>query len=191
MTEKKNSQSSREKLILAGLRLISESGLAGFSLRAVAAECGLSCAAPYRHFKNKDDLLLAILSYIHDAWHDVQSRIISEEADLRRCLTRICIAYIRFLVDNPSFRAIVMSADREMPPELRQLMSKLSERTMALIGTYVADAGLTPEAAERKTSLIRALLYGYAFMLSSGEVRISDASYALIESIVSREFDLS
>ena len=183
--------SSRKRLILSGLRLISEAGISAFSLRAVAADCGLSCAAPYRHFKNKDDLLLAILRYIHDAWHEVQSRIIAQESDVRRCLTCICIAYIRFLVDNPSFRAIVMSGDRQMPPEQRQLMGKLSERTMGLIHKYAADAGLTEEAAHRKTSLIRALLYGYSFMLSNGELPETEASFSLIERVVSREFDLS
>ena len=183
--------SSRERLILSGLRLISENGVSAFSLRAVAADCGLSCAAPYRHFKNKDDLLLAILRYIHDAWHEIQSKIIAEKSDVRTCLIRICMAYIRFLVDNPSFRAIVMSGDRLMPPEQRQLMGKLSERTMHLIHAYVADEGLTEEAAHRKTSLIRALLYGYSLMLSSGDLPASDASFELIERVVSREFDLS
>ena len=182
---------SRERLILSGLRLISENGVAAFSLRAVAADCGLSCAAPYRHFKNKDDLLLAILRYIHDAWHRVQSVIIAEEKDPRRCLTKICIAYIRFLLDNPSFRAIVMSGDRGMPPAQKQLMGKLSERTVQLIHTYVANAGLTEEAAHRKTGLSRALLYGYSFMLSSGELPDNEESFALIERVVSREFDLS
>ena len=190
MSEKRSSTSSRERLILSGLRLISESGVSAFSLRAVAADCGLSCAAPYRHFKNKDDLLLAILRYIHDAWHEIQSRIIAEEPDIRRCLTRICIAYIRFLVDNPSFRAIAMSGGL-MPPEQRQLIGKLSMRTMHLIHTYVADAGMTEEAAKWKTSLIRALLYGYALMLSNGELSPEEDSYALIEANISREFDLS
>lgn len=182
---------SRERLILSGLRLISEKGVSAFSLRAVAADCGLSCAAPYRHFKNKDDLLLAILRYIHDAWHKVQSVIIAEEKDLRRCLTKICIAYIRFLLDNPSFRAIVMSGDPGMPAAQRQLMGKLSERTVQLVHTYVADAGMTEEAAHRKISLIRALLYGYALMLSSGELAQNEESFRLIEGVVSREFDLS
>ena len=106
-------------------------------------------------------------------------------------MTRICIAYIRFLVDNPSFRSVVMSGDRGMPPAQRQLMGKLSERTMHLIHAYVADAGMTEEAAHRKTSLIRALLYGYSFMLSNGELPETDDSFALIERVVSREFDLS
>ena len=43
----------REKLLSAGIDEIVTHGVEGFSLRRVAAACGASCAAPYKHFKNK------------------------------------------------------------------------------------------------------------------------------------------
>ena len=47
----------RERLILAGIKVIEENGVSGFSIRRTAAECGVSCAAPYKHFKDKEDLM--------------------------------------------------------------------------------------------------------------------------------------
>ncbi len=189
MTKEKTG--GRERLIVAGIRRIGARGISDFSLRAVAADCGLSCAAPYRHFKNKNELLLAILSYIHDAWHRVQTEIIMErEEDLRGVLTKISMAYIRFLVENPSFRAIIMVPDIALNAEHREMILRLSERTVELIREYARREGLTEEAVYRKTSAIRALIYGYALMLSSGEVAPDEAGYAMIESVVSREFDL-
>ena len=193
MSEDKKSGGSRERLILAGIRLINRRGFGEFSLRAVAADCGLSCAAPYRHFKNKNDLVLAILSYINDAWHRVQSVIIESEEELRRCLIRISVAYIRFLVENPSFRAIILSAadTAGFTPEQQRVIGKLSERTSLLIRTYVCESGLSEEAAFRKTSAIRALIYGYTLMFVNHELAVSDENYRMIETVVSREFDLS
>ena len=191
MTDEKKNGGNRERLILSGLKLVSQKGLSAFSLRSVAADCGLSCAAPYRHFKNKNDLLLAILTYINDAWHRIQSVIIAEERDVRRCLTRICIAYIRFLVDNPSFRSLIMAGDNGMTAEQKHQMGKLSARTMGLINSYVRNAGLSREAAYRKISVVRALLYGYAFMLANRELPVGEESYSMIERVISREFDLS
>lgn len=46
--------SARERLILAALDVIEEVGFARFSLRRVASVCGLSCSAPYKHFKTKE-----------------------------------------------------------------------------------------------------------------------------------------
>lgn len=179
---------NREKLILAGIRRISQKGIGEFSLRAVASDCGLSCAAPYRHFKNKGDLLAAILGYINEAWHEIQSVIIAESGSVREQLIRISMAYVRFLHENPSFRSIIMLSDDSVVPGLHALLGKLSERTSVLVGLYANEAGLSPEATFRKTSVIRALIYGYALMLSNGEV--PKDRYTMIETVITREFDL-
>src|SRR5687767_14263531 len=50
----------RDALVQAGLKLLSEGGVAGLSLRAAAQLAGVSHAAPYRHFKDKDALVAAI-----------------------------------------------------------------------------------------------------------------------------------
>src|SRR5678815_5715575 len=50
----------RAALIKATLRAIAEDGPEGFTLRDVARRAGVSPAAPYRHFRDKDELLAAV-----------------------------------------------------------------------------------------------------------------------------------
>src|SRR5688572_5295577 len=50
----------REALVQAGLKLLSEGGVEGLSLRAAAQLAGVSHAAPYRHFKDKNALVAAV-----------------------------------------------------------------------------------------------------------------------------------
>jgi AcrR family transcriptional regulator len=50
-------RSVKTRLILAGLNEIEEYGIKNFSLRRVALGAQVSCAAPYRHFKDKDDFI--------------------------------------------------------------------------------------------------------------------------------------
>ncbi|MEK3722896.1 TetR/AcrR family transcriptional regulator [Paenibacillus sp. FSL H8-0034] len=55
----------RETLIRTSLELISEVGLIGFSVARVAKRAGVSSAAPYRHFPDRESLLEATgIAYI-------------------------------------------------------------------------------------------------------------------------------
>lgn len=105
---------TRVELILAGIREIRVHGIQNFSVRRIAADCGVSCSAPYKHFKNKNDYILAILHYINEQWHQVERQILADPPDsLREQLVRISIAYIRFLQENPHYRAHYHAAGRE------------------------------------------------------------------------------
>jgi AcrR family transcriptional regulator len=50
----------RRALTEAALRIVERDGLAALSLRAVAREAGVSPAAPYHHFKDKQELMMAV-----------------------------------------------------------------------------------------------------------------------------------
>src|SRR6476620_11648295 len=47
----------REALIQAALDLIAEKGPTGFTFADAARSAGVSAAAPYRHFRDRDELL--------------------------------------------------------------------------------------------------------------------------------------
>ncbi len=59
-----NKEQTRERLILAGEKLMAKNGVEGVSLRQVGVEAGQkNTSAALYHFKNKEGLLLAIFEY--------------------------------------------------------------------------------------------------------------------------------
>ena len=50
----------RHSLLTAALQLVAESDVEQVTLRAVARRAGVSAAAPYHHFREKDALLAAV-----------------------------------------------------------------------------------------------------------------------------------
>lgn len=182
----------RERLILAGIKVIEENGVSGFSIRRTAAECGVSCAAPYKHFRDKEDLMTAIILYIKDRWHERQLEILREyEGDVRRQLIEISLAYIRFLMDNPHFRSIIMIKDPAMLPEQVRLKSELSGIVQGLIERYCEETGMPEERRRVKTFIVRSLIYGAALMFDNGEIAYNEHNFGLIASAIYREFDLA
>ena len=60
--ENTGARNTREALILAGLEELNEYGIQHFSTRRVAKACGMSCAAPYKHFKDSHEFIAEILA---------------------------------------------------------------------------------------------------------------------------------
>src|SRR3954452_4451058 len=50
----------KEALLQAALSLIAEKGPAGFTIAEAARSAGVSPAAPYRHFRDRDELMAGV-----------------------------------------------------------------------------------------------------------------------------------
>lgn len=63
-------------LIETAIELINKKGLSNLSLRKVASLCQVSHAAPYSHFKNKEELLEAISDHISNRFTQIFNDIL-------------------------------------------------------------------------------------------------------------------
>ena len=61
-------ESVRERLIIAGIEELRERGVQNFSLRRAALSAQVSCAAPYRHFKDKNEYDFQSVLLQHLCW---------------------------------------------------------------------------------------------------------------------------
>lgn len=184
--------SMRERLILAGIQEIEARGIQNFSMRQVANACGVSCAAPYKHFQDKNDLILSIVLYIQQQWHKKQQAIVDQYAgDPRRQLIEISMAYIEFLLENPHFRSIITLRDDSLDPGARTIMAQLSQCTRSIIRIYCQQVEMPPDVERRKTYVVRSLIYGAALMLDNGELPMTPDVMEAIRSAIVREFDLA
>ena len=188
MEEYYQPEALREALIIAGLKEIEVHGLSDFSLRRVASECGVSCAAPYRHFKGKSELILAIIAYVNDQWSLLQRQItIAFKGDTRRCLLEMCVANIRFWTANPHFRSILLMDSGALDGDQLREKSRINETTDRLISDFCREKGLSETDAKMKSLAIRAIMYGSTQMLSNGELESSPDSIRIISELLEKE----
>lgn len=174
MAKTDEQDSLRERLICAGIEEIAAHGLNGFSLRRVAAACQVSCAAPYRHFSNREDFIRATVAYINSQWGLLRDNIMRlYRDDPRRQLTELCLAYIRFLVANHNYRSVLVASGEQWDED---------ERIAALLSLCTEGEGAEEQA--RRLYAIRALIYGTVAMLESGELPNNDASFAMIRKTI-------
>ena len=179
MDEELGSASVREQLIAAGTAELEAHGIADFSLRRVAAACNISCAAPYKHFKNRGAFINSIFSYIKDQLNlllDQVEKVYPDDPKAR--LIESCIAYIRFCIANPHFRAVLMLAGGELP---------LAKRVEKLVPLCLPE--MSREEQEDRGYVIRSVAYGAALMLESGEIEYKESMMQRIRENLARELE--
>ncbi len=181
----------RERLIYAGMRELSQHGIQNFSIRRVAAACALSCAAPYKHFRDKQAFVTAIIEYINDLWGVRQREIIETYPDdLRRQIVEISKAYIRFLMENPNFRSVIMLRDDSLDTEYARLRGEMTQVTREVIDSYCNAVHMDERTRRRKTYVVRSLIYGAALLFDNHQLAYNDENMASVEYAIDREFDL-
>lgn len=185
MAEKTN---LRKLLLDTGMAELNEFGYHNFSVRRIAAKCGVSCAAPYKHFKDKHTFVSAILEHINERWTARQAAIIeSYEGVWQRQIVEVCLEYIRFLVEVPYFRSAIMLKDEGFDEEFNRPRGRLSDASRALIDRCCREQGIAESVKKAKVYIIRSLIYGAALMFDNGEFEYNEENMAIVRSTIERE----
>ena len=93
----------RQALIDAGIRIINENGEESLSLRKAAAACNVSHAAPYAHFKDKDELLDAMKKSVTDSFTAELEGAVRDAGSADEALISMGRTYVSFFSRNPDY----------------------------------------------------------------------------------------
>ena len=93
----------RQALIDAGIKIINDSGEENLSLRKVAAACNVSHAAPYAHFKDKEELIEAIKNNVTEQFMEELESSVNGKASADEAIIAMGKTYITFFSNNPDY----------------------------------------------------------------------------------------
>lgn len=154
MTSKKNYHHGdlKNALIEAGIEILASEGVHALTLRKVAQRAGVSHAAPYAHFADKQALIAAISTAGYQKIQRCVERVWQENQDNPlRLLVYMAWEYIQFAVNEPAHFKITFSGVVEKEQDYPALV-EATQKSMALFTKIVAkcqDAGiLHPGPAE-------------------------------------------
>ena len=163
----------KEALVRAALDLIAEKGPAGFTFADAARWAGVSPAAPYRHFRDRDELMTDVArrgfeqfsAALASAWDD-------GKPDLFSAFDRLGKAYLNFAKREPAYYSAMFEAGvpLDADPQLREV----SERAFAVLRAAAERLVALMPAKGRPPALMVArhvwsFTHGIASLFSRGD----------------------
>ena len=166
----------REALILAGIELIAEKGFPGLSVAEAARRTGVSAAAPYRHFANRDAFLLAIATEAGVTMGDQLEAALATVDDPLEQLAEIAEIYVRFVMAHKvGFDLIFATELRESDDgDLRAAGRRVIDLMMRPGIDISPDLGRALELTEE----LWTTAHGYATLFLTG-FYVHDADYVV------------
>jgi AcrR family transcriptional regulator len=156
----------KNALIRAGVEILAEQGEGGLSLRQVALRAGVSHAAPYAHFADKQALLAAIST---DGFRRLYEKLAAaahaNSADPRQQLLEMASAYLEFAAEDPAHFKVMFSGILEQEkdyPEFVEASKKNYGLMVEIVQTCQAAGVLPPSPAELTAISIWATVHGLA-----------------------------
>lgn len=166
----------RQTLIEATVGLVAEGGVERVTIREVARRAGVSSGAPFRHFKDRAALILAVAE---DGMARLRSAIAADlaqssaQSPVER-LSSVADAYFLWAVANPTHYRLL--GDRNLigfygSRSLVEDNGWIRDQTAALFHSAVLHGSLKPPGLEDAHLQIRALAYGLTRMHVDGHLR--------------------
>jgi AcrR family transcriptional regulator len=178
----------RAALVGAAMDLLEEGGEAELSLRAVARRAGVSAAAPYRHYDDREALVSAVAAV---GYRELAERLAAAHPSPSTPdeLASVAVAYVQFALERPALFRIMFGepCDRDS-----------DERVAATAAVSLYVRGIVertfPQAdSEALATAVWALVHGLAFLHLDGKLdaatptavaeRITASIHALLTAI--------
>jgi AcrR family transcriptional regulator len=163
----------KEALIRAALELIAQKGPAGFTFAEAARWAGVSPAAPYRHYRDRDELLSDVAKQGFVRFEQALLRAWDEgKPKPSEAFDRMGKAYLHFARTEPAYYSAMFEAGIPLDanPELREAgdraFSVLRQATEVMIATMPAK---NRPPAMMMALHIWALSHGVASLFGRGD----------------------
>ena len=145
----------RRHLVIAARAEVEEHGVENVVLTRVAQACGVSVAAPYRHFASKEALLAEVAIGGFGELTEALRVATPEGSSPRDRLLDAGVAYLRFAVANPQIFRLMFNA------EVRGSVDDASQESLGVLIDLVRECDLAvPVDAAVRASW--AMVHGYA-----------------------------
>lgn len=177
----------RRTLVEVALRQLEHADPAQLSLRGIAREAGVSRAAPYHHFTDREALLAAVAAHGFRALREAMiERLEAAEGTPLHRMQEMGVAYVVFAYRHPQLYRLMFGGElrnRERHAELQRESAETYAALGAAMEDSVSPASEQPGEAGALALSAWALVHGLAMLLVDqrvGEPVMSDAQVELL-----------
>lgn len=173
-----NTEQRQEMIIDEAIKIIHAEGYQSLSIRELAKRVKISEPAIYRHFLNKEDIILGILNRMLDFDHLLEKEILSKKTAQNK-VRQFIQFHFDFLEKNHEMTSILFAEDMfDQSDILRKRLLFIIQKRRALLNTIIEEGKLNNEIVNVDTQDLLTIVFGMIRMIVL-EWRLSNFNFSL------------
>lgn len=159
----------------AALEMTEESGLESLSLREIARRIGVTTAAPYHHFKDRQSLLIELSICGYEDLLEALSKARAKAADPEDQVRQAARCYLEFGRRHRALYAIMFSGEFASHVRLEELQAVANQALDLVRESMAASSQLAPQESAQAAFCAWSLLHGILTLDRNGVLHESAA----------------
>lgn len=132
---------TKEGLILAAIEVINEYGIQGLTTREVAKRQGISESTIFKHYKNKNELILAVLEHFSQYDQAIIESMKCKDLKPLEAITYFVDSYVTYYENYPEITALILAFEGLMrEPELIDMVKSIFNNRISNIQVLIEEA---------------------------------------------------
>lgn len=162
----------QSQIIQESIQLIANKGIQGLTIKNISKAIGISEPAIYRHFENKDDIILAIISTMKQSTEEELSHVDDNNPTIEN-IKKMIQGHTNRFIKNPSLTAIIFSEEifnnnSILVKPIRMMMKRNQNKLIAMIEKGQASGDVRKDIQAEQISLM--VIGSFRFLVSKWHI---------------------
>jgi AcrR family transcriptional regulator len=153
---------TKQNLLKVTRNLIDTMGVGAISMRVVGRNSGLSRTASYRHFKNKQSLLAAIVVEDFEMLSSTFLELQNKSIHPKQLLAKLLKSYHDFAMKNPEHYQLMFNTEwnKEKFPEIATIAFSVFQKTEEYVNNALKASDSKLHATKEATAILYSFIHG-------------------------------
>ncbi|HNV70131.1 MAG TPA: TetR/AcrR family transcriptional regulator [Candidatus Ozemobacteraceae bacterium] len=141
-------QDRKTQILLAARNVVFSEGTSKLTMRRVGEAVDISEPAVYRHFKNKEDLLRALINFMFEGWEEKLVALKGENISASEKLIKLGKIHLTHLIDH-QFNPVLLLSEVGLTeqPSITEALNEKGERIAAVMASILKEGCASGEFA--------------------------------------------
>ncbi len=172
-------QERQKQIVDEAINIIHEKGYSGLSIRELSKKVGITEPGIYRHFENKEQIIMGILDRMTSLGQDLQQNL-QKISDTREKVHTVLRLQAKYLEENPTMTSVIFSEEIfERNTSVRNKIMQIMTQRFQLLCHLMEEGQKTGVVVEADVEDLSTFIIGN-FRLLVKEWRNADFKFSLM-----------